>query len=245
MNSSLLRKYVTSPYMDVLGVVIVLGVSYAKGFHETIYKAGEVSFNAGTDYLSMINNGIIPLGLLSMVAACISMMSGRLAGRQNNLGNGLNMLIAITSGTLDFIFGNRSAILTYPITFIVASFTTYKWSTGIKIKKADKFYYLIIIISMLLAFGMVHLGFYLFGGKEGFILRNSIALIFGFSLAGNATAAFKYKDLWANWMLYNILQLIKNILLFNFANVVKYIFYMFNAVITYLDWRINGDMISK
>jgi hypothetical protein len=43
-------------------------------------------------------------------------------------------------------------------------------------------------------------------------------------------------------MLYNIVQLAKNAMINNLANVVKYIFYMFNAVITWFDWRLNGDV---
>jgi len=43
-------------------------------------------------------------------------------------------------------------------------------------------------------------------------------------------------------MAYNILNLIKNKLQMNYANVVKYIFYMIGAVITYFDWRWNGDV---
>ncbi|MFT4665184.1 MAG: hypothetical protein ACI9XB_002137, partial [Gammaproteobacteria bacterium] len=43
---------------------------------------------------------------------------------------------------------------------------------------------------------------------------------------------------------YNIVQLIKNTMQMNLANVVKYAFYMGNALVTWLDWRWNGDVVS-
>lgn len=239
------HRYVHSTYMDIFGVVLILAVCYWRKFHETVYLNGKVLFNTGNEFSSLLDQGGIPLGYFSMAAAVLSVLSGRFTAKQNNLGNILGIIIAVTSGTLDYLFGNHSAIITYPVTFGVASFATYKWSTGIKIRKIDTQYYLILVGAMLLAFGLVHLGFYLFGGKTGVIFRNSVAMIFGLSLAGNISNAFKYRETWFSWMAYNVLQLTKNILQKNFANVVKYIFYMISAVITYFDWRWNGDVKKR
>ena len=228
--------------MDIFGVVLILGVCYWRKFHETVYKQGEILFNTGDQFNELLSQGGIPLGYFSMGAAVLSVLSGRFTAKQNNLGNVLGIIISVTSGTLDYLFGNHSAIITYPVTFLVASFSTYKWSTGIKIRKIDTQYYVILLGALLLAFGLVHLGFHLFGGKTGMVFRNSVALIFGLSLAGNISNAFKYEETWFNWMAYNILNLIKNKLQMNYANVVKYIFYMIGAVITYFDWRWNGDV---
>ena len=42
-------------------------------------------------------------------------------------------------------------------------------------------------------------------------------------------------------MVYNIINLAKNVIQLNLANVVKYVFYLFNAAVTLLDWKWNGD----
>jgi len=241
----LIHQYVHSKWMDIFGVVLILGVCYWRNFHETVYRKGEILFDTGAQFGDYIDQGWFPLGYFSMAAAVISILSGRFTAKQNNLGNILGVIIAVTSGTLDFLFGNHSAIITYPVTFFVASFATYNWSKGITIRKIDRQYYLILIGSIVLAFSLVHLGFYLFGGKTGFVFRNSVALIFGLSLAGNISNAFKYQETWFNWMAYNVLQLTKNTLQMNFANVVKYIFYMISAVITYFDWKLNGDVVKR
>ncbi len=194
--------------------------------------------------MSYIDQGAIPIGIFSMLAAVISVLSGRFTAKQNNLGNVLNIVIAVTSGVLDYLFGNHSAVITYPVTFLVASFATYNWSKGIKIREIDAQYYLIIALSLVVAFALVHLGFSLFGGKEGFLFRNSVGLVFGLSLGGTVSNAFKYKETWITWLLYNIVQLTKNYLQMNFANVVKYVFYIISVIITYFDWAFNGDVKS-
>jgi len=241
----LIHLYVHSKYMDVFGVLLILAVCYWRRFQETVYLNGDILFDTGSQFSELMDQGGFPLGYFSMGAAVISVLSGRFTAKQNNLGNVLGIIIAVTSGTLDYLFGNHSAIITYPITFGVATFATYKWSTGIKIRKIDTQYYLILIGALVVAFALVHLGFYLFGGKTGVVFRNSVALIFGLSLAGNISNAFKYQETWFNWMAYNVLQLIKNTLQLNFANVVKYVFYMISAVITYFDWKLNGDVTQR
>ena len=241
----IIHFYVHSKSMDIFGVLLILVVCYWRNFHETVYLNGEILFDTGAQFGDYIDQGGVPLGYFSMAAAVISILSGRFTAKQNNLGNVLGIIIAVTSGTLDYLFGNHSAVITYPVTFLVASFATYNWSKGVTIRKIDRQYYLILFISMVLAFSLVHLGFYLFGGKTGFIFRNSVALIFGLSLAGNISNAFKYQETWFNWMAYNVLQLTKNTLQMNFANVVKYIFYMISAVITYFDWKLNGDIKNR
>ncbi len=239
---ALIHFYVHSNLMDIFGVLLILAICLWRRFHETVYLDGEVLVNTGGQYSQLIAGGGFPLGYYAMCAAVLSVLSGRFTAKQNNFGNILGIVIAVTSGVLDYLFGNHSAVITYPITFAAASFATYKWSTGIKIRQIDRQYYLILGSALLLAFGLVHLGFYLFGGKPGFVFRNSVALIFGLSLAGNVSNAFKYQETWFNWMAYNVLQLIKNTLQLNFANVIKYIFYMVSAVITYFDWKLNGDI---
>ncbi len=37
-------------------------------------------------------------------------------------------------------------------------------------------------------------------------------------------------------------QVIKNAIQGNIANIVKYVFYLFNAILTFFHWKINGDI---
>ena len=45
-------------------------------------------------------------------------------------------------------------------------------------------------------------------------------------------------------MIYNVVQLTKNLIQLNIANVAKYIFYMINATVTLFDWKFNGDVVK-
>ena len=228
----------------MFAVVLIVGVCIARDFHHTVFYEGKViaSVSNITDYINM---GAVPLGYFSIGAAVLSVMSGRLAAKQNNFGNVLGMIIAITSGTLDYLFGNHSAIVTYPVTFLVATFATYKWSTGIKIRSIDILYFFLTLMSFVVGFSLVFLGFNLFGGDTRISFQVIVSLIFSLSLAGNITGAFKYKETWVNWLTYNVLQLTKNYMYANFANVVKYIFYICNSGISYLDWKWNGDITKN
>jgi nicotinamide riboside transporter PnuC len=45
-----------------------------------------------------------------------------------------------------------------------------------------------------------------------------------------------YPDNWLMWQFYNVTKIIQNLLLMNVANVAKYAFYLFNAIIGYITW---------
>jgi len=94
---------------------------------------------------------------------------------------------------------------------------------------------------MVVAFLLVYLGAHLFGGKTDSIFLFVVAVSFGISLGATTSNAFKYQETWASWCIYNVIQLVKNTMQFNIANVVKYVFYLFNASFTLFDWKINGD----
>jgi len=238
-----LRKLVQSSYLDVLGALLILGVCLFKGFHETIYFEGKISFGTPIQDLGrMIKLGAFPLGILSCIAAIFSVLSTRLIGKQKNIGNFIGVLTTISSGTLDYMFGNGSAVITYPVTFFIMVFAVQKWrSKESKIRSRDIYYYLIIGGGIVLGFILVYLGAFLFGGiqKHGFLILLSLG--FGLSLGGNFCSALKYEETWFSWVLYNLVQLRKNVMQLNIANVVKYIFYLFNAVITLFDWKWNRD----
>ncbi|MEM6967590.1 MAG: nicotinamide mononucleotide transporter family protein, partial [Bacteroidota bacterium] len=162
----------------------------------------------------------------------------------NNWGNFISILTTISSGTIDYLFGNHSAVITYPLTFFIHTFAFSNWKSGEKIRKRDANYYLINIVGILIGFGLVYLGAYLFGGITEHSFLILVAVIFGLSLGANFCNALKYEETWLSWIIYNLVQLAKNTYQMNLANVVKYIFYLFNAFVTLLDWKWNGDIQS-
>ena len=113
---------------------------------------------------------------------------------------------------------------------------------GEKIRKIDLRYYLIVALGMMIAYALVYLGFQLFGGLESTLFFHTVAITFGISLGANAANSLKYEETWLSWIIYNFVQLVKNIIQMNIANVAKYIFYLFNAFITLFDWKWNGDV---
>lgn len=241
------RKIVTSPYLDIMGAVLILAVSLMRNFHNTIYEQGRIVFDVPISEIgSRIAEGAFPLGFVSIIAAIFSVLSTRFIGKQKNLGNVIGVFTTITSGSIDYLFGNGSAIITYPLTFIIMNFAVFNWAKGEKIRKIDLRYYVINFSGIAIAFVMVYLGAYLFGGRTDHLFLGTVAITFGLSLGANFSSALKYEETWLSWMIYNLVQLTKALLQRNFANVAKYIFYMLNATVTLFDWKFNGDIqLSK
>jgi len=238
----ILRKLVLSTSIDLIGVTIVLVVCIVRNFLGTIYYKGELLFNIPlVEVFTYIGKGAYPLGILSTVGAVFSMLASRLIAKQNNTGNFIGTITTVNSGTNDFLFGNASAIITYPISFFLNSFAFSKWRKGKKIRDRDSMYYAAFLIGLVIGFVLVYLGAYLFGGKTNNIFLITVAVSFGLSIGANFATAFKYEETWFSWILYNTVQLVKNTLLLNVANVVKYIFYLIMATVTLFDWKLNGD----
>lgn len=61
----------------------------------------------------------VPLGLISVINVGFSMVSTRLTGRISNLGNVFGIINVALSGAIDYILGNKAAIITYPVTFVI------------------------------------------------------------------------------------------------------------------------------
>lgn len=242
----LVRKFVKSPYLDLFGASLILVISIIKNFHGTMYQGGEILFNVPLDeIIDKIKGGAFPLGFVSIASAVFSMLSARLIGKQSNVGNIIGVFTSLTAGTIDFLFGNASAIITYPLTFIIMNFAVFNWAKGETIRKIDWKYYAINLTGLVLAFGMVYLGAFLFGGRTDAVFLNIVSLTFGLSLGANFCSALKYEETWLSWIIYNVVQLAKNLLQLNFANVAKYIFYLINATFTLFDWKFNGDKEVK
>lgn len=242
----LARKFVNSPHLDLFAVVLILGITIWRGFHGTMYQNGEIIFNVPNDQIiSSIRGGAFPLGFVSILSAMFSVMSTRLIGKQSNWGNLIGIFTTIISGGLDYLFGNGSAVITYPLTFIIYNFATFNWAKGEKIRKIDARYYVINILGIVIAYGMVYLGAYIFGGRTDAAFLNIIAITFGLSIGANVSSSLKYQETWLSWMIYNVVQLVKSLIQFNYANTAKYIFYMINASLTLVDWKWNGDQNIK
>jgi len=246
VKQPVLRQIVQSQYIDVLGAALIFGVCYARDFHGTIYYQGALQFGVPFGELgTYLAKGAFPLGIFSVIGAVFSVLSTRLVGKQNNWGNIIGVFTTISSGSIDFMFGNHSAVITYPVTFLIHNLAVGRWHKGEKIRSRDQFYYLINAGGLVVGFGLVYLGAYLFGGRTDHAFLILVSLIFGLSLGANFCNVFKYEETWFSWVVYNIIQLVKNAMQLNIANVVKYVFYLFNAAITLFDWKLNGDVEVK
>jgi nicotinamide mononucleotide transporter len=236
---------VQSSYIDILGASLILFTCIWRDFLGTVYYKGEMLF--GTPLVQLhdyVMQGAYPLGVMSTIGAVFSLLSTRLIGKQNNWGNFIGVLTTINSGINDYLFGNKSAIITYPITFVVNTYATYNWYKGEKIRKIDAVYFIIIGSTIVIAYLLVYLGFQIFGGLDSLLFFHTVAITFGLSLGANAVSSLKYEETWMSWFIYNLVQLIKNMIQQNIANVAKYCFYLINSVITLFDWKINGDVLK-
>lgn len=246
-RNEILRKITHSKYIDIVGVFLVLVICLYQDFHETVYFQGKIQFGIPVNRLwSMIQSGAFPIGILSIIGAIVSLLASRMIVKQKNLGNFIGIFTTINSGIIDYLFGNHSAVITYPLTFFIAILATKRWYNGERIRKYDVFYVILVLASFVVAYSLVFLGFHFFGtGIKSELFKHSVAIIFGLSLIGNVSTAFKYEQTFLTWSIYNIVQIVKNAIQGNLANIVKYVFYLGNAVLTYFDWRINGDVIKS
>ena len=175
-----IRSLVQSSFLDIVGASLVFFISYYLSFHETIYYEGKIQYNIPFGELGLyIKKGAYPLGIFSIIGAVFSMLATRFTGKQKNLGNVLGAVTTVNSGANDFLFGNASAIITYPLTFFIFTFAIKRWAGGEKIKKIDFLYYIIIFVSILIGFALVFLGAKIFGGRSELSFLVIVSLTFG------------------------------------------------------------------
>lgn len=105
-----LKQFATSQWFDLLGVVMVLTIAISAGYH-TKWLNQLVDWGTWTVF--------VPFGWISVVNVAISMMSTRFTGKLSKLGNYLGIINAVLSGLIDYILGNKAAIITYPVTFLI------------------------------------------------------------------------------------------------------------------------------
>ena len=99
-----LKFFATSKYADVVGVALVVTVAIMSGYLST-NLANYVNWGPWTKF--------VPLGIISVVNVGLSMMSTRLTGRLSNIGNVLGIINTVLSGAIDYILGNKAAIIPY------------------------------------------------------------------------------------------------------------------------------------
>ena len=163
----------------------------------------------------------------------ISMLSTRFTGKLSKWGNYFGIVNTILSGTIDYILGNKAAIITYPVTFLIYTFAIKKWEVSqegrpnqMSQKQVKLAAIIISIIAFLFAFVTNYIGY---GGKMN-LLAYVTTIAFALSLIANALNALKLTTQWGFWLTKAGIQ-------GNFANIGKYIFYILNAIGALFVWN--------
>ncbi|WP_083979469.1 nicotinamide mononucleotide transporter [Streptococcus pneumoniae] len=183
---------------------------------------------------------LVPFGLISVTNVGISMLSTRFTGKLSKWGNYFGIVNTILSGAIDYILGNKAAIITYPVTFLIYTFAIKKWKASqegrpnqMSQKQVKLAPIIISIIAFLFAFVTNYIGY---GGKMN-LLAYVTTIAFALSLIANALNALKLTTQWGFWLIYNFVQLTKAGIQGNFANIGKYIFYILNAIGALFVWN--------
>ncbi|RKN74109.1 hypothetical protein D7D54_04790 [Streptococcus chosunense] len=183
---------------------------------------------------------LVPFGLISVTNVGISMLSTRFTGKLSKWGNYFGIVNTILSGSIDYILGNKAAIITYPVTFLIYTFAIKKWEASqegrpnqMSQKQLKLAAIIISIIAFLFAFVTNYIGY---GGKMN-LLAYVTTIAFALSLIANAFNALKLTTQWGFWLIYNFVQLTKAGIQGNFANIGKYIFYILNAIGALFVWN--------
>lgn len=164
------------------------------------------------------------------------MLSTRFTGKLSKWGNYFGIVNTILSGAIDYILGNKAAIITYPVTFLIYTFAIKKWRAsqeGRPNQMSQKQVKLAAIIAFLFAFVTNYIGY---EGKMN-LLAYVTTIAFALSLIANALNALKLTTQWGFWLIYNFVQLTKAGIQGNFANIGKYIFYILNAIGALFVWN--------
>lgn len=230
-----LKLFATSKWFDLLGVVLVVSIAIASGY-----------LNSRLD--QFVNWGpwttLVPFGLISVTNVGISMLSTRFTGKLSKWGNYLGILNTVLSGTIDYILGNKAAIITYPVTFLIYTFAIQKWQKSQEGKPnqlSKTQTKLVAVFATILAFAFSYGTNYIgYGGKMN-ILAYITTIAFALSLVANVFNALKLTTQWSFWLVYNFVQLTKAGVQGNFANVGKYIFYILNAFGALFVWNDNKE----
>lgn len=226
-----LKQFAKSKIFDFLGVMLVVGIAIASGY-----------LNSRLD--KFVDWGpwtaLVPFGLISVTNVGISMLSTRFTGKLSRWGNYLGILNTVLSGAIDYILGNKAAIITYPVTFLIYTFAIKKWQESQEGKpntRSKTQTKLIATIATIIAFTFAYITNYIGYGGNMNPLAYVTTIAFALSLIANVFNALKLTTQWGFWLVYNIVQLIKAGIQGNFANVGKYIFYIINSIGALFVWN--------
>lgn len=227
----------TAKWMDIIGVLIVAGVAISAGYAtETL---GDVA-----KWASTIGLAWLPFGLISIGNTVLSIMSTRLTGRMKYAGNVIGIINVVLSGAIDYILGNKAAIFSYPITFIIYVAALYVWKKYADEHKADlaakplegkkKMLVMtaIFIFSFAFSYWINWMGFGQFN-----LLFFLTWIVFALSLVSNILNAMKLSLQNNYWIIYNIVQFVKAVVMGNWANVGKYIYYIISMIASLFYWN--------
>ena len=228
-----IKSITNSTYLDVIGLVIVIIGSITLGYHKTAIPLTLFK----TKY-------VFPLGIFSIINVGFSMISTRLVTKKNNIGNYIGTFNTALSGTIDYLLGNVAAVLTYPISFI-GNYIAYKfWKKKKILNYIDAIFYRNMFIGMLLSLILNYIGFKYLGSKTiDWKLFFAIAIPAGISFGGTFNNSRMYPDNWFMWQIYNLSKIFQSVMILNIANTIKYVFYLFNAILGYITW--NDDKKKK
>ena len=166
------------------------------------------------------------------------MTATRFVTKKNNLGNLIHTFNTMVAGTIDFLLGNLGALLTYPVSFFGNLFAYRIWKKKQYLNSIDAIFYRNMVLGMLLSLVLNFIGFKYFSeGSINWQLFFAIAIPAGISFGGTFNVGKMYPDNWFTWQLYNLAKIIQNILMLNYANTAKYVFYLVNASLGYISWR--------
>lgn len=226
-----LKQFATSQWFDLLGVVLVLTIAISAGYHLK-WLNQLVDWGTWTVF--------VPFGWISVVNVAISMMSTRFTGKLSKLGNYLGIINAVLSGLIDYILGNKAAIITYPVTFLIYLGAIYLWNKSQEGKantmsKAQL--NLVIPVLVVISFAFSYLTNYIGYQGQMSTLAYVTTLAFALSLVANGLNVMKLTTQWSFWLFYNFVQLAKALIQGNFANVGKYLFYILNSLGALFIWK--------
>lgn len=226
-----LKQFAKSKTFDFLGVMLVVSIAIASGY-----------LNSRLD--KFVDWGpwtaLVPFGLISVTNVGISMLSTRFTGKLSRWGNYLGILNTVLSGAIDYILGNKAAIITYPVTFLIYTFAIKKWQESQEGKpntRSKAQTKIIATIATITAFAFAYITNYIGYGGNMNPLAYVTTIAFALSLVANVFNALKLTTQWGFWLVYNIVQLIKAGIQGNFANVGKYIFYIINSIGALFVWN--------
>ena len=222
-----IKALTNSTYLDIIGLAIVLAASFALGYHQTVI---DFTFQ-GTNYVFL-------LGYVSIVNTGFSMMGNRLVTKKNNFGNLITTCNTFLSGSIDYLLGNAGAVLTYPVTFI-GNFLVFKaWKKSKVLRSVDFIFYRNIVLGFFFSLVLNYIAFkYIAQTPVDWKLFFAIAIPAVITFGGTFNTARMYPDNWFMWQFYNLTKIVQNLLLMNIANVAKYTFYFFNAILGYITWN--------